>query len=88
MAREVTAGLLVGLLELVKLAPLMRLTQGRPEIAIGLIDGPVNIGHPGFGTARFREVAGKPARQHRSSREQLRCCCPCSRWHRRRNCAR
>jgi subtilisin family serine protease len=58
MAREVTVGLLVGLLELVKLAPLMRLTQGRPEIAIGLIDGPVNIGHPGFGTARFREVAG------------------------------
>jgi hypothetical protein len=75
MAREVTVGLLVGLLELVKLAPLMRLTQGRPEIAIGLIDGPVNIGIPDSAPRAFARsqetaavvyvTAAKPVRTER-----------------------
>jgi hypothetical protein len=35
-------------LELVKLSPLMARTTGRPEVTVGLIDGPVAIGHPDF----------------------------------------
>ena len=33
-------------LDLVNLNPLMELTSGRPEIVIGLVDGPVVIIHP------------------------------------------
>ena len=44
-------------LGLVGLTPLMALTSGRPEIAIALIDGPVNIDHPDFAPGVFREVA-------------------------------
>jgi hypothetical protein len=32
--------------QLIRLAPLMERTSGRPEIVIGLIDGPVVIHHP------------------------------------------
>jgi subtilisin family serine protease len=40
-------------LELVRLTELMKCGQGRPEIAIGLIDGPVALNHPDFaGTVR------------------------------------
>ena len=46
-------------LELVKLLPLMEQTTGRPEVAIGLIDGPVAIQHPALATGNIREVAGK-----------------------------
>jgi subtilisin family serine protease len=48
-------------LELVKLAPLMDRTVGRPEIVVGLIDGPVAITHPDLAGARIREVPGKLA---------------------------
>jgi subtilisin family serine protease len=33
-------------LDLVRLAPLMDRTSGRPDVIIGLIDGPVVVGHP------------------------------------------
>jgi len=42
--------------ELVKLHALMRRTAGRPEIAVGLIDGPVAIAHRDLSNARIREV--------------------------------
>ena len=42
-------------LELVGLAPLMRLSCGRPEIPIGLIDGPVAMDHA--------DLAGRPIRE-------------------------
>ena len=42
----------------VKLAELMALGAGRPEIVVGLIDGPVQIGHPDFAESRIRQVAG------------------------------
>lgn len=45
-------------LDEVRLVPLMELTQGREEIAVGLIDGPVAIGHPALADQRFREVSG------------------------------
>jgi hypothetical protein len=33
-------------LDLVKLSPLMERGEGRPEIRVALIDGPVALGHP------------------------------------------
>ncbi len=46
-------------LDLVKLTALMKLTSGRPEITIGLIDGPVVINHPDLANENIREVPGK-----------------------------
>lgn len=34
--------------DLVGLEPLMKMTEGSPEIKVGLIDGPVDISHPAF----------------------------------------
>jgi subtilisin family serine protease len=45
-------------LDLVKLGPLMRLGPGRPEITVGLIDGPVAIGHPGLAAENIRALPG------------------------------
>ena len=46
-------------LDLVNLTPLMELTSGRPEIVIGLVDGPVVIGHPDLAGENVREVPGR-----------------------------
>jgi len=46
-------------LELVKLTALMNVTEGRPEITIGLIDGPVAVGHPDLASQNIREIGGK-----------------------------
>jgi len=45
-------------LELVKLLPLMARTGGRPEVTIGLIDGPVAKGHPDVEGRNIRELPG------------------------------
>jgi subtilisin family serine protease len=47
-------------LDLVNLTPLMARTSGN-EIAIGLIDGPVAVGHPDLAGARIREIPGRLA---------------------------
>jgi subtilisin family serine protease len=47
-------------LDLVGLSPLMARTSGRPEITIGLIDGPVAINHPGFKAENIHEIRGDP----------------------------
>lgn len=44
--------------ELVNLTPLMALTSGRPEIIIGLIDGPVAMDHPDLTRESLREISG------------------------------
>jgi subtilisin family serine protease len=49
----------MGPLDLVNLTALMERTTGRAEIGVGLIDGPVLVGHPDLSTARLREVPGK-----------------------------
>ena len=49
----------LNVLDLVNLAPLMELTSGRPEIVIGLVDGPVVIGHPDLAGENVREVPGR-----------------------------
>ena len=57
------------LLELVHLSRLMDRTGGRPEIAIGLIDGPVFISHPDLSNDRMVAVSSNSAacRLERSS---------------------
>jgi subtilisin family serine protease len=45
-------------LDVVKLKALMERTSGRPEIMIGLIDGPVTIHHPDLVGANIREIPG------------------------------
>jgi subtilisin family serine protease len=46
-------------LDLVKLTPLMELTSSRPEIVVGLIDGPVAINHPDLAGENIREIPGR-----------------------------
>ena len=48
-------------LALVKLTPLMEHTGGRPEILVGLIDGPVLMSHPDLAGANIREISGREA---------------------------
>jgi len=45
--------------DLVGLSPLMARTSGRPEISIGLIDGPVALDHADLAAENIREVPGK-----------------------------
>jgi hypothetical protein len=46
-------------LELVKLTDLMELTGGKPEIIIGLIDGPVAVNHPNLASENVRQIPGR-----------------------------
>lgn len=41
-------------LSLVGLPPVMSLTSGKPDIVIGLVDGPVDLTHQGFNTSNVR----------------------------------
>ena len=43
-------------LDLVRLRPLMDRTSGRPNVTIGLIDGPVLMDHPELDVERVREI--------------------------------
>jgi subtilisin family serine protease len=45
-------------LNLVNLTPLMELTNGRPEVVVGLIDGAVFQKHPKLVGANIREISG------------------------------
>ena len=47
-------------LQQVMLASLMAVTAGSAQVVIGLIDGPVAKDHPGFASARLRELASAP----------------------------
>jgi subtilisin family serine protease len=49
----------VGLLDVVRLTPLVAKTDGRPEIVIGLIDGPVFLTHPDLTGQNIQEVPGR-----------------------------
>lgn len=46
-------------LDLVHLTSLMQRSRGKPEIAIGLIDGPVAMRHPDLAVPNIREIPGK-----------------------------
>jgi subtilisin family serine protease len=43
-------------LDVVQLTPLMELSSGRPEITIGLLDGPVAMDHPDLAHARIQAL--------------------------------
>jgi subtilisin family serine protease len=45
-------------LDLVALTRLMRIARGSPDIAVGLIDGPVALDHPALTQGRVRQVSG------------------------------
>lgn len=45
-------------LDLVKLTPLMELTSGRPEVTVGLIDGPIVVSNPDIAGENIREIPG------------------------------
>lgn len=45
-------------LELVQLSPLMEQSSGRPEVLIGLIDGPIAMSHADLNASNIREVSG------------------------------
>jgi subtilisin family serine protease len=47
----------VGPLDLVELTPLMERTTGRPEIVVGLLDGPVDVRHPDLVAASIRQAS-------------------------------
>ena len=46
-------------LDLVNLTPLMELTSGRSEVAIGMVDGPVAVSHPDFARRKYPRGAGE-----------------------------
>jgi subtilisin family serine protease len=46
-------------LDMVKLTALMEHTSGKPEVIVGLIDGPITINHPDLAGAHIREVPGR-----------------------------
>jgi subtilisin family serine protease len=45
-------------LDLVRLTPLIDRTSGRPDVRIGLIDGPVTMDHPELASQNIREIPG------------------------------
>jgi subtilisin family serine protease len=46
-------------LDLVKLTSLTELTSGKPEIGVGLIDGPVAVNQSDFSATTIRDISGK-----------------------------
>jgi len=50
---------ITGYLDLIRLIPLLERTSGRPEIKIGLIDGPVVLQHPDLTTENVKEIPGE-----------------------------
>jgi hypothetical protein len=46
-------------LDLVGLTALMERTWGRPEVVVGLVDGPIAMNHPDLTGDTIREVPGK-----------------------------
>jgi hypothetical protein len=46
-------------LDLAGLTALMERTGGRPEVVVGLVDGPIAINHPDLTGDTIREVPGK-----------------------------
>jgi subtilisin family serine protease len=46
-------------LDLVKLTPLMQLTDGDPKIVVGMVDGPIVTNHPDLADEKIQLVSGK-----------------------------
>src|SRR5262249_19369970 len=50
-------------LDAVRLTPLMEVSSGRPDLLIGLVDGPVDQTHPDLLVEHIRELPGTPGGQ-------------------------
>jgi subtilisin family serine protease len=50
-------------LDLVKLSGLMKLTSGKPEVVIGLLDGPVTGNHANLSSSNIQKVQGRLSHQ-------------------------
>lgn len=50
-------------LDLVRLPELMKLTSGRSEIAVGMVDGPIAVSHSDLARSSIQEVAGRARAQ-------------------------
>lgn len=63
----------MGSRDLLNLLPLMKRTSGSPQIKIGLVDGPVETGHPDLTGGRFHEIVDSagPARAQGSNAARL-----------------
>lgn len=48
-------------LELIGLSPLMRRTEGRTEIRVGLVDGPMMLDHSGLDNSHIEAISGSAA---------------------------
>jgi subtilisin family serine protease len=48
----------MGYLDLVKLDVLMKMTEGKPQIKVGLLDGTVLLNHPDLEKTNIREISG------------------------------
>lgn len=57
-ARQLERSPGLGALDMVRLPPLMERYSGTPEVVIGLIDGPVTVGHPDLASENIREIPG------------------------------
>src|SRR4051812_29592561 len=57
-----TFGCCVDPLALVKLTSLTERSRGRPEVSVGVIDGPVFMQHPDLNHERLRDVSGRHGR--------------------------
>jgi subtilisin family serine protease len=58
-------------LSLVRLTPLMNRSRGRPEVKIGLIDGPVDLDHPALARDQVQELRGGSASSRPNSNASL-----------------
>ena len=57
-------------LDVVRLRPLMRQSNGSPDVAIGLIDGPVAANHPDLTTTSVRDL-GPPRDEGNASTDRV-----------------
>src|SRR5215204_7321460 len=46
----------MGILAHTRLLPLMNISNGSPDITIGIIDGPVDLNHPAFRESKIKTV--------------------------------
>ena len=59
-SKFIIGGETIGPLDIVGLTPLLARTRGRPEIIVGVIDGPAALDHPDLAGQRIHQIAGTP----------------------------
>ena len=62
------------MLDLVKLSPLMAITEGCADVVIGVIDGPVNTSLPDFASSAFRHISSNTPQAGSCKQPRSRAC--------------